>query len=365
MNSLATTCKQLVAYGFVALLLTVLALPTGVHAQSSGEFSLQVTPSPLVTTLKPGTKTELDLKIRNAGSVTEDLKIEPRAFSFNDSTGQVTLKDTTPPDIADWVSFSAPKFTVKPGEWFTEKVRINLPENTGFSYSFALLISRQSNPTPTGGGRLLKGSVAVFTLVNVDRPGATRKLEIESFTTTKNRYEYLPVTFNVRLKNTGNTIVQPYGNIFVQRGADDNTPVATLPVNEARSYLLPGTTRTLTATWDAGFPAYQTSTAADGTETSKLVWDWSKVSEFRIGHYTAKLVAAYNDGRRDVPLQQETGFWVVPWKIIAGFTVVALLLLFSLWTIGRKLIRLFGRLRTRGSKKKGSSSSPGAEPPSV
>jgi len=318
---------------FVLLLLAIPAssLFLATPASAADNFSLQVTPSPLVTTVKPGESKVLDLKIRNAALGSEELKIEPRSFSFDNNSGKVTLRDTTPPDIAQWISFSNPTFTVKAGEWYTQKIRINLPKESGFSYSFALVISRKNNPEPTKGGRLIKGSVAVFTLVNVDRPGATRSLAVPKFVTSKGFYEYLPTTLSVQFKNTGNTIVQPYGNIFIQRGSNDKNPISTLPVNETRGYILPGSVRTLDATWDAGFPVYKTSTTSDGSEQRSLVWNWDHASRFRIGRYTAKLVAVYNDGARDVPIQSEVTFWVIPWKSISLLLVV----LVALWYVGR------------------------------
>jgi hypothetical protein len=319
---------------------------------AAGNFSLQVTPSPLVTTIKPGQTTTLELKIRNAGTEAEDLKIEPRSFTLDNNSEQIKINDTTPPDIAEWISFKQPTFTVQPGAWFTENVKFSLPKNTGFSYSFALVISRQKNPQPAPGGRLIKGSIAVFTLINVDRPGAVRKLDIGSFVVSKRFYEYLPATLSVRFKNTGNTIVQPYGNIFIQHGERAVKPLAALTVNGVKGYILPGSVRTLSAQWSDGFPAYKTTTHADGNSKQQLVWNWSKVSSLRIGHYTAKLVAVYNDGQRDVPIEGVVSFWVVPWKIIIVLLIVLIVLLIGLWSLTRKIIRLFHRLKHHNKPKK-------------
>lgn len=323
----------------------LLSIPLAASAATpQGNFSLQVSPSPLVTTVKPGEKKELELKIRNASTAPEELKIEAKSFKFDDLTGKVTLDETTPPEIAQWISFSAPKFTVNAGEWYTQKITINLPKESGFSYYFAMVISRTELPVATSAGQLLNGSVAVFTLVNVDRPGATRSLDMTSLTTSQTVYEYLPATIDIRLKNTGNTIVQPYGNIFVGRGGDvSNTPIATLPVNETRAYLLPGTERTLQATWSDGFPVYTTSTDTSGTQHTQLQWNWDRLSKFKIGRYTVRVVAVYNDGTRDVPVMREVVFWVIPWKaiiiVIASITAVILLLRFYIKKRTEKAVR--------------------------
>ncbi|MEO6513260.1 MAG: hypothetical protein ABIR37_01115 [Candidatus Saccharimonadales bacterium] len=322
--------NRIIAALFACLLLTLSVTALSPRAYAANEFSLQVTPSPLVTTVKPGVFKEVDLKIRNASSATEQLKIEARSFTFDSKSGDVKLRDTISPDIAPWLSFSAATFSVKPGEWYTQKVRINLPKESGFSYSFALLISRQNNPSPTEGGRLLKGSVAVFSLVNVDRPGATRKLEVPSFKASHGIYEFLPASFNLEFKNAGNTIVQPYGNVYIQRSSKDKNPITTLPVNETRAYILPGSSRTLESSWNDGFPAFQTTPNSNGGSSQKLAWNFEHISHFRIGRYTAKLVAVYNDGQRDVPIEAEVSFWVIPWKTI----ILIIFALAALWYFG-------------------------------
>ncbi|HSX05824.1 MAG TPA: hypothetical protein VLF69_05115 [Candidatus Saccharimonadales bacterium] len=295
------------------------------------DFNLQITPSPLVTTVKPGVRSQLELKIRNGGSGSEDLKIEPKAFRYNSATGQVSLDNTAVVPVASWISFSAAKFSVQPGQWFSEEISLNTPKDAGFSYSFALVISRQANPTPIAGQRLLKGSVAVFTLVNVDRPGAVSQLKVVDFSSSKHLYEYLPATLTIRFKNTGNTIAQPYGNIFVQRGASAKTPLATLPVNASKGYILPGTERTISTQWNDGFAIYQTVPQPDGNTKKHLSIDWSKLSHFRIGRYTARLVAVYSDGQHDVPIEGTVTFWVVPWQAILLFIVVVI----GLWLLAR------------------------------
>lgn len=334
-------CAALLAGFFV-----VLALPA-IPAQAAveGNFSLQVSPSPLVTTVKPGETKQLPLKIRNASTGTEELKMEIKAFRFDSITGQIKFEESPPRLITDWVSFARPIFTVKPGEWFTQDVTIKLPQETGFSYSFAIVISRTALPTSSSAGQLLSGSVGVFTLINVDRPGATSKLELTSLTTSQTLYEYLPATINIKLKNTGNTIIQPYGNLFVNRGADaTNTPVSTLPVNGNQSYLLPGTERTLQATWSDGFPVYKTTTNGSGSPQTSLDWNWDNLRHFRFGRYTAKVVAVYNDGTRDVPIEKDVTFWVIPWK--------ALLLIITVITGTILLLRLYIKKRTEKAVKR-------------
>lgn len=303
------------------------------------QFSLQVTPSPLVAVVVPGEPKELELKIRNAGATTEKLKVELQAFKV-DEGGQVQLLDEKPNDVTSWVHFKEPDFSIRTGEWFTEHIDVMAPDDAGFSYSFAIVISRVNQAEPQAGQQAIRGSVAVFALLNVDRPGATREFSIQSFATQKRLYEFLPANFQFTIKNTGNTIVQPIGNVFIQRSSSSQ-PITVLPLNDGGSYILPQTSRGLSVDWEDGFPSYQMQKdAANASSKNKLVWNWGDAQKFRFGHYVAKLVAVYNDGQRDVPVVAEVGFWVIPWKIIIVLSVVVIVLITGITAILRKLVKM-------------------------
>jgi hypothetical protein len=191
--------------------------------------------------------------------------------------------------------------------------------------------------------------VAVFALVNVDKPGATRAVEISDLKTSQTVYEFLPASIELSLFNRGNSIVQPYGNIYIQRGNDDANPLAVMPLNDVRGYVLPNTTRQFEMNWDDGFPHYET-VVKDGKETKQLVWNWDAVSHLRIGRYTAKVVAVYNDGARDIPVIGEVSFWVMPWRIIAAVLVILALITFGIWSVVRTVLQTTKRVVSHSKK---------------
>jgi len=334
--------RQLVAatFAFIVILGGSTFILPRTAAAASGEFSLQVSPSPLVLTVKPGQTSVNELKIRNAGSQAEKLTIAPRSFTIDNASGQVKFDDDKiPPEIGNWISFGEKNFTVQPGETYSQKVTIAVPQAAGFSYSFGLVITRQDAPPSVNGGQSIKPTVAIFALINVDKPGATKTLALEDFTTDKQIYEYLPTTINIKLKNTGNTIVQPTGNVFIQRGENDTKPIDTLSVNPTEGYILPGSIRTLSVNWDDGFQVLHNTTDDSGKTSQSLAWNWNNLGNIRMGYYTAKLVAIYNDGQRDVPIVSEVGFWVIPWKLLLGALLVVGLIGFGVWSL---LSKIFG-----------------------
>lgn len=333
-------------------LLTALLPSTTTSAQDNqGAFALQVTPSPIIETVKPGEYKEIEFQIRNQSSNKENLRVDLRKFEVNSENGDIELSEEVPQDVASWVRVQTPTFTVGPGAAFNEKLIANPPDSVGFSYNFAVVISRSQEPNVTTGNTKLKGSVAVFTLLSVDKPGATRKLEVKVFTSRKRLYEYLPATFVTTLTNTGNTIVQPYGNIFIQRSPTALQPITTLSLNSKGAYILPGVSRSLVVNWDQGFPRYvETKDADNASLKQQLQWDWANVQQLRIGKFYAKLVAVYNDGQRDVPIEAVVSFWVIPWKL--GLVVVLLLIVLAIGiiTIIRKPVKTIKNRRKKAIK---------------
>lgn len=317
----------------VVLLGSIVNLQMAAHAetQPNDGFSLQVTPSPLIATIEPGKETTLELRIRNTNTSAEDLKMELRSFRIDKNTGEVRIENQQPTEVKDFVRFGQDTFRLEAGQWYTQRVKVNAPKDAGFSYSFAILISRK-NPLPKlDGASRIEGSVAVFTLLNTNRPDATRSLSVASFSSKKRVYEYLPAEFETIVKNNGNTIVQPKGNIFIGRTGNESTPLAVTEVNPGGGYILPSSSRVLKTQWSDGFPGR--------AQNGSLVWDWSKLNQLRIGKYTAKVVLIYDDGKRDIPVYGEVSFWVLPWKILLGLTAILAVLLIGLYTIFRRPIR--------------------------
>lgn len=350
---MGVTIKQIRIFAIVAVFAASLTLLLGViHAQAQDKpddgFSLQVTPSPLVATLKPGQDTTLELAIRNTGTGSQALKMGMSSFTIDEVTGQVNLGDTEPADVKNIVTFSQPTFNLAAGEIVTQKITIKTPPDAAFTYSFATTISRQNPVKPNGSSTAIEGSVAVFTLLGVDREGAERKFELSEFAVSKRVYEYLPADFIIKLKNTGNTLVQPKGNIYIQRGSNDQNPISVIQLNPNGGYILPNTNRILETSWNEGFPHYETVPDGDSGQTKrKLVWNWGDLSQIRIGKYTAKVIAVYDDGVRDVPVVSEVSFWVIPWRILIGFTLFLLLLVIGIVTTVRKSAKLIKKSKSK------------------
>jgi hypothetical protein len=202
---------------------------------------------------------------------------------------------------------------------------IRPPKDAAFGYYYAVIFSHEGGQKISTGkvSSSVKGAIASLVLLDVDAPGAKRTLSVTKFTSTQKVYEYLPATFTVTVRNAGNVHAIPAGNIFI--GRDKKGTMAALELNNAHGNVLPNTDRQFEVQWTDGFPSYkpvkvngQVQSNSDGKPRQHLDWGGGKLdlNKFRIGRYHAHLVMTYNDGTRDVPVEGDLTFWVIPWKMI-------------------------------------------------
>ena len=153
------------------------------------------------------------------------------------------------------------------------------------------------------------------------------------------------------------------GDVFITKG---DSQVATLPINAEQGNILPNSYRIYTAGWVDGWPHNENVTNGDklvldkrGNPKTHLVYANGKVGNatpaiaphFRFGKYTAHLLAVYDNGTRDVPLEATVSFWVIPWRFLLGVLVLALIVGFGIWALARSAWRGAKRVgRQRGRR---------------
>jgi hypothetical protein len=338
---------------FAIVLALLCLLPSAAAAQAADQgISLQISPLPIEITSKPGTTTSTDLRLRNAGTRDEQLQVRLLKVSA-DNNGVVHLSEPGANDVwTQWVHFSKTVFDAPPGQWQTISMDISLPKTAAFGYYFAVEYLRAKAETPQPGRAVARGAVATFILLNADAPGAQRQAQVVSFTADKKSYEFLPATFTVKVRSTGNLHIAPHGNIFITKGGKQ---VDSIRINAAQGNVLPGSSRFFQAAWDNGFPVYTAkyngdSPAVDknGKPVKSLKWDFSRANHLRFGHYTAHLAMVYDNGQRDVPMDAYVSFWIIPWRIIISVLVILVFMGVGLWSTFKKGSGLFKRHRRKG-----------------
>jgi hypothetical protein len=322
-----TTCagRWLLLLSAAALLLNSLFLiqPAAAsnHVATAGPLSIITSPLPISLSTDPGKPVTADLRVKNNGSTTERLKIDLMKFSAFGEDGKPRLEDPEPTDdYFKWVSFPSPVFTAEPGVWKTVRMTINPPKTAALGYYYAAVFSRADSDRPEERQTALKGGTATLVLLDVRSPNAKRALDVLEFSSSRRVYEFLPASFTVKLRNPGNIHLRPIGTIFITRGKRE---VDQITVNSELGNILPGSNRIFESKWHNGFPVYTEKTADNkvvlddkGKQVHELKWDFTQVPKLRFGRYHAHLAMAYDDGKRDVPLEADVSFWVIPWRLV-------------------------------------------------
>jgi hypothetical protein len=328
--------------------LLVLALPqASAQTAPADGIRLSTSPLPIDLTTTPGKAVSTQLRVRNSGSHTETLKLGLLTFSAQGDTGKPILRDKKPgDDFFDWVTFSTQQFSAAPNEWKTITMTISPPTSAAFGYYYAVTFGRANEAKPTSQEAALSGAAATLVLLDVNVPGAVRKLNINSFAPDHPWYEFLPATFTTIIANHGNVHAAPFGTIYISSSGHKEV-VSQIDLNPSKGNVLPDSIRLFSSTWDSGFPLYQNRTKdgqtvldSRGQAEQQLHWDFSQANKLRWGKYTAHLVLAYDDGHgKDIPLEASSDFWVIPWRLIGGGIVIGILVLIGLVSIGRGLWR--------------------------
>lgn len=310
--------------------------PASASAADSKPLNLITSPLPINLVAKPGTSVTTDIKVKQNSGGTERLRVSLMKFSAYGDEGKPRLIDREAADTYfDWVKFDRPSFVAPNNVWQTVKMTITLPKTAAFGYYYAVVFTREGDDaTQTGNTNSISGGSAVLVLLEANVPGAKREVSLVSLTSKHNVYEFLPASFDVKLKNTGNVHVVPHGNVFILKG---DKQIATLDVNGEQGNILPGSNRIYLTEWADGFPHLE-KTVEDGKvkldkkdqAVTHLVWNNGLGSKdlkphLRMGKYTAHLFAVYDNGTRDVPVEAEITFWVIPWRLLAGTLLILVL----------------------------------------
>lgn len=322
--------------------------PLNVQAAPTSGINVSISPTFLNLVTDPGKEVVGKFTVRNNNSFTEYFQMDIAKFEQVSGGKPVLLEVTDKDTFTKWVQFSDQTFFILPNQTKTIKVSITPAEEASLGYYYAFIINRVKEHSSDAQGAVISGSPALLTLLEVNSPNARRELQLVNFKTDGLFYEYLPATFTVTVKNTGNVHIAPKGNIFIDQG--DKKDLAILLPNESRGNVLPQTERDFSVAWNDGMIVREPKMVdgratydSNGKPVYTTNYDFDKpLSKFRIGKYTANLLLVYDNGERDVPLEASITFWVIPWKLIS-LGIGTILLPFVIFY-------LFSRLRRRKGK---------------
>lgn len=348
-------------------LATVLAVCTVVFGTTGSTFAqgangTNITTSPVSAALsgKPGSVVSTTLQVQNNEATPVKIDVQLETFKAYGTTGQAQIYPAPAnADFMKWVHFSQTSFVAQPNIWMPVTMTINLPKYASLGYYYAVVFKPEVTTVSANDKSVIKSGNAILVLLDAQTANANPQLLLSSFTATKKLFEYLPVNFAVNIKNSGNIYLPPTGDIFISKSSSFKNNIATIPLNSAGGNVLPDSSRTFNLTWDNGFPVFQPKTIngqkivdKKGQLVQQLQWNFSQANNLRFGKYYAKLVMAYNNGSRDIPVEATLSFWVIPWKILSVVVLILILIIIGLYTSGHKLAdRMYRSVKAREGKR--------------
>lgn len=323
--------RYLPIYYSLSLAVVFLLLATHVRAQQAQGLNVTVSPTVIEVSDSPGKTIEGKFRIRNNSTTPVTLSLQVDKLSPNED-GTITPATARKEDtFISWTNFEKTTITAAPLEWTDIPYTIKVPDDAAFGYYYAIRITQRA--TPAASDTTVLGEVVIPLLLDVKNGTAKREMKLIDFKPTHFINELLPVSFITTVENTGNIHSKPRGNIFI-RGVGEKD-LALLEVNEGLGNVLPTTKRNFISNWTDGFLVREevvedgaVKRDDKGNPVTQLKFNWNKLTDFRIGKYTATLLLVYDNGERDVALEKTTSFWVIPYTAIAVALIAIFLLIF-------------------------------------
>lgn len=307
-----------ITLGLIAFIAFAAVIAPAVQAQSADPNAAQgaqISPALVELNAEKGKTYTLKIKVTNVTLTKLIYSTSVNDFTSKDETGSpsVLLDANLPPSasVVEWVS-TAPEFTLDSRESREIIATVTVPDDAepGGHYGVIRFSGRAPDLDSSGVG--LAASTGMLLLIRVSGD-ITESASLASFYTANGGdqtffFEAPPVEFITRISNDGNIHVKPAGTIEIRDAFGGS--VATIPVNDTKSNVLPDSIRRFENTYN---------------------------SSWMFGMYTADLTLGY--GTTGQAITSTITFWVIPYKLV----LIGLLTFITLVFIASRLIKVYNK----------------------
>jgi len=241
--------------------------------------------------------------------------------------------------LKDWIKLDQTEIIVDPVEPVRihptiVKFQIEIPEDASPGGYYAAVIQSQrslSTEELKSSGTVISPESACLFILNVTGD-VTRLGTSESFYVTNpydkdkkplKLFEFPPVQFIARIRNSGNSHFKPQGNIFLYKG---KRQIASYQVNEGEGAILRDSVRMFEEeVWgEDTFLLREPKMDENGEQIldkkgnvkTTLKINWDKLSKIPFGKYRAKLSLVYDNNNQKKTIEDEIVFWIIPWRFL-------------------------------------------------
>lgn len=321
-----------ITFGLSLSLFTLLnlVLPAVSSAQQAGSGqAIEIAPPVITLSANPGDVVKTQISLRDISTVNLVVNNEINDFTAagEDGTPKIYLEadETSPFSLKGWIN-PIPAVTLTPRQIKSVNVSINVPKNASPGGHYGVIRFTASAPSLNGNGVALSTSLGSLVLINVSG-NVKESLAVEEMSINKNGkkgtfFESAPLNFVQRIKNTGNTHLQPTGQVEIKDMFGKK--VAAVNVNSPPRNVLPSSIRKFEEPLD------------------KTVIGNKRL----FGRYTATMKLTYGNDKKE--LTAKMSFWVIPYKLVAIVIGSIIVLFFGLrFALKRYNQRIINRSRRR------------------
>ncbi len=308
----------------VRFLLVMAGLVVGV-ALTHPAAALQLSPPSLEYQSPPGQVLTGEVKLYNETSAPLTLTTSTVLFGPKDESGQPAFFFDQPvTDLAAWIKIEAGPITLDRGARQTVPFTITIPAQAEPGGHYASIFF--GTAPPAGSQVSIQSKLGALVILRVagqvKESASLVGIELDGGRTKFNR---LPTSFIVRVRNSGNVHLRPAGEIVITNMF--GSAAARLPVNDLKGAILPNSIRRFETTW----AKKSTDTAQEKNFFSEVGAEWRN---FSVGTYTADVNLTY--GQPTQTLSGQIKFTVFPWRLLLVLLLGLILLAMVLgWSIRR------------------------------
>lgn len=302
--------------------------------------AITLVPPSLEYVAKPGETVDGILKLINEEAETKTLYLSTANFTAKGETGVPNfLFDEVNTNLASWITVSAQEVTLEPQRTQQVPFTITVPQTAEPGGYYAGIFFGTQPPTEGETGQIGIGS-KIGTLIILRVEGdvfESATIEQFGFDVSKTKFNRLPLTFVVRIRNSGNVHIRPTGTLTVRNMLGGES--VSLPINQTQGAVLPSSIRRFDALWKK-----QAESAERGNFFQELGREWKN---FGLGNYTAAATMEY--GQQKQVLTASTTFTIFPWRVllVSVLVLVVIILLFIF------IIRQYNAMIIRRALKRG------------
>ena len=274
--------------------------PLAVFAQSSG---IGLKPATIEEQMKPGDTHQFAVQISNMSNADQTYYLYKKDISGVKDGGVPIFADDaiakTSFELSQWITLAAETLDIPKGEERTLNFVLTVPKDASPGSHFGGIFVSLQPPKLRESGAAVGYEVANIVSIRVAGE-AIEKAQIRQFSTDNYVYGKPEVNFNIRMENSGNTLLRPTGPLEITNMFGKQ--VASLTFNQELAGVFPGTTREFALSW--------------------------KESGTMFGRYEAVLSPVYGEDGFKQTVSSTVTFWILPMNIILpALGILAVLLI--------------------------------------